>query len=68
MEQVKEAPYFKKKNAKETVTPHRLTVAILIRDFCDYRELGQFLISISLQSFYSIFSFQRHSKIFRMNI
>lgn len=41
MAQVKDLPLFKKELAKETVTPHRLTVAILIRDFCDYRELRE---------------------------
>lgn len=41
MSQLKDIPLFKKKHAKEAVTPHRLTVGILIRDFCDYRELGK---------------------------
>lgn len=40
MAQVKDTPVIKKKCTKEAVTPHRLTVAVLIRDFCDYREIG----------------------------
>lgn len=37
---IKDIPTFKKKAVREIVTPHKLAVAVLIRDFCTFREGG----------------------------
>lgn len=56
MTQVNNVSLFKKDSAKEIVTPHRLAVAILIRDFCDYRELREFPILCFSNTLHRVFA------------